>query len=473
MSTLEEVRSDALLNPVYLAGACDSSYQAPEEGVHQRLGAFLARRIKQGGARIVVNMPPRHGKSRLVAVELPIWAMLVLGAIEVVVATHTLALAETHSRQARDRFSNEMFRHLFSMRLREDSSAIDFWGTKCGSSYKAVGVGGSLTGHGADLLIVDDTLKDPQEARSKTQRDRVWDWLQSTALTRLSPHGSVVLMGTRWHVDDPFGRIEKTQGDVWERISIPAISEDNDWLGRPPGQALDPLRFSAEALSKTREMLSNYFWASLYQQRPVADGGNYVEIDRLVIRDRTELPEGSRLVRFWDLATKEGAANDYTAGALCARTPQGEFWIVEIFADKLAWPKARAKICSLAELDRCPVAVEVIGGFETAWANLREVFPSDIPLERRGAEKDKLTRALPWFSQVNAGKVTICRGPWVSSFLEEAQAFPDTEHDDRVDAVSGAHGYLFPLHPPLPIVAFDGTRRAQVALNRRTREVFA
>jgi predicted phage terminase large subunit-like protein len=405
------------------------------------MAAIVAARIRAGGARVIVNMPPRHGKSRLFAVETPLWWMSQRPNTEVICASYALDLAARHSREARDRFDNERFQLLTGMSVRPDANQVDDWRTNSGSSYKAVGVGGSLTGHGADLLILDDLHNDAAEASSQLMRDRTWDWLLSVAMTRLSPGASVILIGTRWHQDDVTGRLLRDHAGQWEVINLPAFSGQRD-LFRRPGEVLWPERFGEATLRRIQAGFSRYFWAALYDGNPIAQGGNYVEVEKFKVRNIGELPRDARRFRFWDLATSSKEAADYTAGALCAMERTGEFWVLDVVRGQWEWPKARARIQQQAQIDRCEVGIEAVGGFKAVFANLIEGWPAGIYVNAFDAERDKLTRALPWFTRTNLGKVNLARGAWNSDFLSECSAFPTGQHDDQVDAVSGAFGRL-------------------------------
>ena len=437
---------------------------------HALLAEQIAARLRQGKARLIVNMPPRHGKSRLCAVETPLWVMVRKPGTESVVASYTLDLALRHSREARDRLASEEFQRLTAAKLRPDHSKAEYWALTNGSSFKAVGVGGSLTGHGADLLILDDLHKDAAESKSPRLRQRVWDWLKTVAMTRLSPGASVILIGTRWHQDDVTGRLLGQEGGRWEHTNLPALAGKNDPLDRAPGEALWPERFPAEDLNDIRATLSNFYWCALYDGHPVSERGNHVNLERFRMVARGEEPENLRRVRFWDLAVTERTSSDYTVGALCGRDGEGNLWILDIDRGAWEWTRSRELICQRAREDRCQVGVESVGTQKGLIQNLREVFPRPFALTEHQPEKDKLTRALPWFSRVNSGRAFLIRGAWNAAFLEECQSFPIGAHDDQVDAVSGAAFVLFGTPIGSPMVIND-TRVARALAQRRDRSV--
>ena len=221
-------------------------------------------------------MPPRHGKSLLVSQYSPAWFLGRWPDNRVILASYEAELAKGWGRKARDVLA-EFGGRLFGVGLRDDSYAADRWDLAghVGGMVTA-GVGGPITGRGADLLIIDDPVKNAEEARSPTQREKTWDWYLSTAYTRLSPDGAVVLVMTRWHMDDLASRIlkhAKETGERWDVVKLPALAGDLDQMGRLPGEALWPERYPADRLRAIEQDVGPYWWSSLYQQDDVPEGG--------------------------------------------------------------------------------------------------------------------------------------------------------------------------------------------------------
>jgi hypothetical protein len=232
--------------------------------------------------RLLVQMPPRHGKSTTGSWWFPVWFFDRFPHERLILASYGADLAADWGRRVR----NTLVEHAgsLSVRMADDSSAADRWDTTEGGGMITSGVGGSMTGRGAKVLLVDDPVKNADEANSGRQRDRVWKWWQSVALTRLEPNGAAVVMQTRWHEDDLTGRIIADEGERWETIRLPAIAESADRLGRSVGQALWPERYDAKALQSTRQSVGDYVWDSLYQQKPpsLTDNAvylNYVDVE--------------------------------------------------------------------------------------------------------------------------------------------------------------------------------------------------
>lgn len=432
---------------------CDLRYL--RSAAHQFVAERLQRVAEGQTKRLILNMPPQHGKSRLTTVELPTWLLGKRPDAKIVVASYSQDLSSRHSKLARARIAEPFYQTIFpDCRLVSTDKAAHNWSTTAGGGYKAVGVGGSLTGHGADLVIIDDPLKDFAEAHSPSMREKVWDWFLSVAFTRLAPDGAVVIIMTRWHVDDLVGRLldperaeQMASGGVddresWELINLPALAQTGDPLGRKPETALFPERYSAQRLRDTRETLGTYKWSALYEGQPVPRGGNYINSEDFNIIGPDAVPKDMRWMRFWDLAASSKSTADFTAGVKGALSDDGSLYLQDMAFGQWAWPKARQIICDLGAAEEVTVGIEAVGGFKTGYENLRETMRSDISMREIGADKDKLTRALPWIALAEAGKVFLVRGKWNSEFMLQAEVFPNGKHDDMVDAVSGVYQML-------------------------------
>ena len=224
---------------------------------------------------LLVSMPPQHGKSELCSKYLPAWFLGTHPDCRVILTSYEADFAASWGRKARDLL--EQHGSLFGVKVSKRSSATNRWdleGREGGMS--TAGVGGAITGKGAHLLIVDDPIKNDEEARSPKHRQKQWEWWQSVATTRLRPGALMVVVQTRWHRDDLTGRIQdhaKTNGQRWLTVKLPALAEMNDPLGRAPGEALWPEMYSRELHEKNRATRTTYYWRSLYQQDPQAEGG--------------------------------------------------------------------------------------------------------------------------------------------------------------------------------------------------------
>ncbi|NLE76759.1 MAG: terminase, partial [Chloroflexi bacterium] len=230
---------------------------------YQRLLRGRLQAVTRGECRrLMLFLPPRHGKSELVTVRYPVWRLAHEPGLRVIVGAYNQTLANKFSRKARRVAQGA------GLRLSPERSAVEDWELARGGSLRAVGVGGGITGQGGDLIVIDDPVKSREEANSEAYRERVFDWYTDDLYTRLEPGGAAILIMTRWHEDDLAGRILRSEdGPNWEALSLPAEAEEGDVLGRAVGEALCPARYDVAALREIRTVLGRSYWA-LYQQRP-------------------------------------------------------------------------------------------------------------------------------------------------------------------------------------------------------------
>ena len=236
--------------------------------------------------RLAVFMPPGAAKSTYASILFAPWYFAHHPDHCVIAASHTAELAEKWGRKVRNMIAEH--RLLLGVGLAEDSQAAGRWETSAGGEYFAAGVGGSITGRRADLVIIDDPVRSREDAASETIRDKNWEWYKSDLYTRLKPGGRIVLIQTRWHEDDLAGRIladMETGGDQWDVISLPALAEENDPLGRAFGEPLWPEWESLEELERKRRAVGPREWSALYQQRPAPEEGDYFNADWLKTYD--------------------------------------------------------------------------------------------------------------------------------------------------------------------------------------------
>lgn len=239
---------------------------------HEKIAEKLERVERGEIRRLLIEMPPRHGKSQLATINFPAWYLGRNPTKEIITASYNDALAQEFGGKTRDLVASESYQHIFQTRLRVDSQSRARWETQDGGTYSSVGVGGSLTGRGASVILLDDPVKNREEAESETYRKRVWDWYTSTVRTRLEKDGAIICITTRWHLDDLVGRIltqEASGGEEWEKITFPAIAtrlEPNRAIGDP----LWPEKYTLKELLQVRKTIGERDWLSLYQQTPVA-----------------------------------------------------------------------------------------------------------------------------------------------------------------------------------------------------------
>lgn len=404
-------------------------------------------------SRLMLYAPPRHGKSRLTAVEFAAWLLGRDPSRKIILASYSSDLAIRHSKLVRDILDDTNYQALFpATKINPEDRSAEFWNTTAGGYLKGVGVGGSLTGHGADFLIIDDPFKDHQESHSPTTRETVWQWYLSTAYTRLSPEGRIIIINTRWNMDDLCGRIlnpkrrsEMTgEGEQWVEINYPALAVDGDVLGRAVGAPLCPGMFSEYRLNIIRNTVGHYLWSALYQGKPVPSDGHRINPNWFEIIQPEDVPAGLSWERYWDLACTKNQTSDSTAGVAGAMDGDGYFYLRDMIAGQWDWPGARQRIVNTAIIEHgVPLGIEAVAGFLSAYQNLREVVPPTTFLSQYSPDTDKHSRALPWIALAENRKVRLVAGGWITEFLNQAAEFPKKGcHDDMIDAVSGVYEML-------------------------------
>lgn len=399
------------------------------------------RRITDGEAhRLILEIPPQHGKSEQVTIRYPVWRMLKNPKMRIAIGSYSQTLANRFSRRARK------LAIAAGVNVSRDRSAAEEWETEDGGTYRAVGRQSGITGQPADLLVVDDPVKNRKEAESKVFRDAIWDWWTNDLYTRLQEDAAAIVIMTRWHTDDLVGRIlASDDAPNWEVIRLPAIAEDNDPMGRSPGEALCPERYTIDALNKRRVVLGRDFEA-LYQQRPQPREGGMFKFADLMGHLVDEVPRDGRRVRYWDTAASKHG--DYTVGLLMVYA-EGLWWVEDIVRGQ--WESAERRKVQLAtkDADYARYGLEVkqwqqrepgSGGSDQAADFM--LMMAGVPCETEPARVNKVLHADPFAAQVQAGNVRIKKAKWTSAYIDELTAFDSGEHDDQVDTSAGAFNKL-------------------------------
>ena len=399
--------------------------------------------------RLAVFAPPRHGKSVLTSHYFPAWFLLTHPDKRVILTSYEADFAAQWGRKVRDTVNK--WGPVFGVRVRTDSKAADRWEIeRHGGGMQTAGAGGAILGKGADLFVIDDPVKNAAEALSPTYRQKVWDWYLSTAETRLEPAARVVVTQQRWHTEDLGGKLLATQAAEWRAVSLPALAEPNDPLGRAVGEALWPARYPTAELERRRAHAPTWF-AAQYQQRPLdLDGGFFRGLEKVrVVPAASTDDQFAKRVRWWDLAATEkqaGADPDWAVGLLMGKHKDKTFWVLDVQRVRLGPRGVRDLIKQTAAVDgkRVPVRIEREGaasGKIAADAIVTEDLAgySAYAIAPRG---NKAERAEPWGAQIEAGNVVLVKAGWNAAFLDEHRSFPTGAHDDIVDAASGAFGDL-------------------------------
>lgn len=452
MSTTASVAAAVYTHPATLARVMDpSGFSAPE---HVNLIARRFAHVATHGGRLIVEAPPRHSKSESVSRRGPLWYLNQWPSRSVILTSYAAELAVGNGRWIRNTLRANP-RGLLSVQLTEDSTAANRWNTGAGGGLLATGVGGSMTGFGGHLIVIDDPLKNWQEAMSKRQREHVWDWYRSVVRTRLMRNGSIVLALTRWHEDDPAGRLIEHDPHGWEVLRLPAFSEgaDTDPLDRPEGQVLWPEMYDEEWMQSLATDLGPYLTAALLQQRPSPPEGQHFKDALWGMVD--EIPADAKMVRRWDLAATEGGG-DFTASVLLARH-DGKTYVVDVIREQLRAGdvKALARLTCAEDLRRWGRKVKHVVEQEPGSAGkaVAEEWVADVfagyNAEASPTRGNKEQTTLPLAAQQQAGNVFLLRrwkndedgyvaADWWAEFRKEAIDFPHGAHDDAVDAAGKA-----------------------------------
>ena len=326
---------------------------------HLRLIDELEAIAAGRSGRLLVHMPPGVAKSTYASVLFPAWWLARSPRRSLIAAYHTGQLAEHFGRQVRS-LLEERGKQL-GCSVCADQRAARRLATVAGALYYATGVNGPVVGRRADLLLIDDPIRNQAEADSAGARERLWDWFRSDLVSRLKPGGSIVLVMTRWHPDDLAGRLAAT-GD-WRTLVLPAVAEADDPLGRPPGAPLWPEWEDAAALEERRRAVGERAWAALYQQRPYLRRGGMFTTARIPVLSAEELVPllaDAERVRAWDLAATEacdGFDPDWTVGVNLARTLTGAFVVLDVQRLRRGPAAVEAAICATAARDGAAVAI--------------------------------------------------------------------------------------------------------------------
>jgi predicted phage terminase large subunit-like protein len=417
-----------------------------EAAAHHHRIADALERVERGACdRLLIIMPPRHGKSELASKHFPAWYLGRHPEKRVIACSYTASLAYRFSRQARNIVADA--RWPFDVGLAGDLAAVQSWDLDTGGGYIAAGVGGSITGQGADLLIIDDPVKSADDADSEVKRDSTWQWYQDTAYPRLHDGAAVIVIGTRWHDDDLIGRLLAAHADgadQWEVLHLPAITD--------AGEPLWPERYPIPELLRRKANMSSRMWEAQYQGQPLpATGGMF---PRAWWSRYRELPTLTRLELVLDSAFKEGVSNDYSALALWGADGQGSAYLIRVWWKRLDFPKLirqahDAFAWSREQFPDLPLrlVIEDKASGQSALQVLKQPYHTAsgalpalpvVPFTIDGTQS-KIARAEGVAGVVEGGRACIPeQAAWLDDWLAEHERFPLGAHDDQVDTTAMA-----------------------------------
>lgn len=409
---------------------------------HRRLIERLEAVERGEVRRLMVFMPPRHGKSELVSVRFPAWYLGRNPDKRVILSSYGAALAHDFSRQVRNLVASDEYAQTFgrlgqrakAVRLADDSRAVDAWSLAPPhrGGMVAAGVGGALSGRGAHCMVIDDPVKDRLEANSPTFRDRLWDWYCAVARTRLEDDAAVVVCQTRWHDDDLSGRLlraakDDAQADQWTVLHFPAIDDG--------GSALWPQKYPICELERIRATIGTWEFAALYQGDPKPQEGAIFRAEWFPRIERLPQRATCRIIQAWDTAFEEDRGADYTA-CVTLGIADNRIYVMNVWRQRLEFPDLIEAIQRQAEAwSPEAILIEDSGSGKSSRQQLNRLTLLPVIKVRAADYGDKTTRAMFVTPYCEAGKVWLPQAaPWLSVFEEELFRFPSAEHDDQVDA---------------------------------------
>lgn len=475
------------MNPRYLAGWV-------HKDIARRLERFSDEVAKGLSPRLMILMPPRHGKSELASRMFPAWHLGRNPHHEIIACSYNVGLAMTFSRKVQEVFNDPNFHTVFDVRLDPNHKGVEEWSLEAPhrGSYLAAGIGGGIAGKGCNILIVDDPIKNAEEADSADTREKNFDWYASTAYTRLAPGGGVLVIETWWHDDDLAGRLQVAMAadpdaDQFEVVKYPAFAEHDEYIDtltdeivridpaadqevaklglgplqflRSKGEPLHPERYDVAKLNRIRKTLPPRFWSALYQQNPTPDDGAFFTKDQF---RRCESPQKERCNAFiaWDFAISEKKVNDWTVGSVTLQDEHDQLHVVEVVRFKSG--DADFIVKAIVALASKWYSSNLVLGFEDgqiyrAMSALidRALTKANIypPIQTLKPLTDKLARARTLQGRMQAGVITFNdNAEWYETVRNEMLRFPAGLHDDCVDSLAWNAQLAIGSAPPAPLV---------------------
>lgn len=483
---------------IHFVQATHGSYDAGwvHRDICTRLEKFSADVNAKRAPRLMLLMPPRHGKSELASIRFPAWHLGQHPKHEIINVGYNMELPMIFSRKVRELVREQAYQNIFpGMQLNPDSQSIEKWNTTEGGGFTAAGVGGGITGKGAHILIVDDPIKNQEEADSVDVRNKLLDWYQSTAYTRLSPGGGVLLIETWWNDDDLAGRLQNAarvdpDSDQFEIVKYPALSEAWEYrdeatfslmrsdveidtkdpplgvsreltLLRPPDMCLHEARYPTAALKRIRANMQPRIWSALYQQNPIPDEGIYFK--KTDFRFYISPPRLYDLNVFtgWDLAIGEKQQNDWTVGFTIAQDENNVWYVIDVVRFRGGTMEIVDAIIETAErftrlsnnryqigIEDGQIAKAMLPTLELRM-NERKFWPS---FELLKPFTDKLARARPLQGRMQQGRVywpDPKTAPWAQQAINELLRFPGGANDDVVDGGAWTARMAIAVEPPV------------------------
>jgi len=423
-----------------------------KDAKHHRALAKVLEKVELGHIpRLIVTLPPRHGKTELISRRFIPWLLGRDMYRNVIFATYNEPFSQDIGSDCRAIMQAPAYKQVFpKFRFRAGGLSREKLQTGAGGMAAFVGRGGSITGRGADILIIDDPIKDSEEAQSPTLRTKLWDWFTQVAMTRLmTKFACVVVVHTRWHEDDLIGRItdpsnpcySEDEAAKWKIINLPAIAGDEDPLGRKAGEALWPERFDLEFLNAAKQLDPKGF-SALYQQRPTPEDGDLFRADWLVTYEKSQLPKDLRIYAASDHAIGEDKTrNDATVMIVGGVDTFGDLYVLDVWWEKAGSDKQVEAMLRLAKQWKPLLWFAEKGHISKAIGPfLRKRMQEDrtyFSIEEVTPVNNKVQRAQSVMGMMSMKKVRFPRhAHWFMEARDQMLKFPNARHDDFVDALA-------------------------------------
>lgn len=400
---------------------------------------FLFLKTGYGVNRLIINIAPRHGKSRNVVREFGSFVLSQLPNTKIIGASYTFGLSQAHGEAIRERVKDNLYRDLFGLTVSKTSKAMDEWELDgYDGGWKGAGVGGSLTGYGANLFIIDDPYKNREEAESSRQREKIENWYKAVVATRLEKNnGAIILVQTRWHIHDLTGYLINNEKD-WHVLSLPVWDENENMLF--------PEFFSISEMKLLEERIGQYEFSALYLQKPFLVKNKLFDISKFQALDETHFTRIAKdclIVRFWDLAITVRERSSYTVGLKLAYHRASEtYYILDVKRVKVEYTQVEQLIRETLIEDGTDVFCVLEAAKEGIIAHnqlLADNQLRDFNISKTNPVGDKYSRAQPVSARVNGGRVYYRVDEWNVAFFTELNDFPMSKFNDQVDALSGAY----------------------------------
>ena len=416
-------------------------------GEHHVKMARAFERVATGQCkRLIINMPPRHTKSEFASYLLPAWFLGKFPQKKVIQTSHTAELAVGFGRKVRNLVDSDVYKDIFpTVGLQADSKAAGRWATNSGGDYFAIGVGGAVTGKGADILIIDDPHSEQEAALSETNPeiyDKTYEWYTSGPRQRLQPGGAIIIVMTRWSKKDLTGQVVKAatqrEGEEWEVIDFPALL--------PSGKPLWPQFWSKIELLALKNELPNAKWQAQYMQQPTSDVSAIIKREWWKIWEEDYPPQCEFLIQSWDTAFLKTQRSDYSACTTWGvfyhpddrGVEQANIILLNCFKKRMEFPELKQK--AFEEWKEWEPDAMIVEAKAAGSPLIFELRAMGIPVQEFTPSKgnDKIARLNAVADLFASGHVWVPNTSWAEELVEEVASFPSGEHDDLVDSMTQA-----------------------------------